>query len=236
MLGRMNLKTSLLIAVFLVSIGHTIARADVIYVNTNSLGPTHDGTGWSTAYLSLQDALNKPPIIGDQIWVAAGTYEPGSSRTDSFEMVNGVTIYGGFPDSGEPNLADRDWHSNETILSGDIGVVGDDSDNCYHVFYHWVGLNLDANAVLDGFTVTAGNANGTSEVYHDSGGGMLNYGSSPMLKNCTFNNNSALSNGGAMCNEDSSSPIVTNCTFIVNSAGTGGGMYNKVNISTTVID
>jgi hypothetical protein len=157
--GRTNLRTSLLIAVFLVGIGCTIAAADVIYVNANAPGPTHDGTSWLTAYLSLQDALGRPPTSGDQIWVAAGTYKPGSSSYDSFQMKNGVGIYGGFAGNEDPNLfdlADRDFTTNETILSGDIGMVGNNSDNSYHVIYNQPGTTPDSSAVLDGFTITSG--------------------------------------------------------------------------------
>jgi parallel beta-helix repeat protein len=72
--------------------------------------------------------------------------------------------------------------------------------------------------VLDGFTITGGNA--------DEGGGMYNSGSSPTVTDCTFRGNSASGSGGGMCNQ-SSSPTVTDCTFSGNSAGAGGGMYNE---------
>ena len=61
-------------------------------------------------------------------------------------MVNGVAIYGGFAGTEEPatfDLDDRDLTANETILSGDIGTPGNNADNCYHVFYHPEGTNLD---------------------------------------------------------------------------------------------
>ncbi len=46
----------------------------------------------------------------------------------------------------------------KTILSGDIGVAGNSSDNVYHVFYH--PLLLDSTAKLDGVTITKGNSDG----------------------------------------------------------------------------
>jgi parallel beta-helix repeat protein len=70
---------------------------------------------------------------------------------------------------------------------------------------------------LIGFTITGGQS--------DSGGGMLNYYSSPTVSDCVFVGNSVTDNGGGMCNYDSS-PTVTDCTFSDNYAGyAGGGFY-----------
>jgi hypothetical protein len=97
------------------------------------------------------------------------------------------------------------------------------ADNSYHVFYHPLELTLDGSAVLDGFTVSGGNADGAWPDY--LGGGMANwYSSSPTVANCTFSDNSAHYGGGM---ENAGSPTVTNCTFSSNSATTiGGGMHN----------
>jgi parallel beta-helix repeat protein len=92
-----------------------------------------------------------------------------------------------------------------------------------------------ADTVLDGFTITGGNANGPCYPLcgvDTRGGGMLNVASSPTVNNCTFSENSALWGGGGMSNWESS-PTVTDCTFSGNSANSGGGMYNE-NSSPTV--
>jgi len=143
-------------------------------------------------------------------------------------MKNGVTLYGGFdPSAGIIEFEDRDWVSYVTILSGDIGTVGDPADNCYHVFYHPAGMGLDNTAILDGFTITGGNANEGSWPCF-AGGGMFNDGSSPTLANCTFSGNSAMNYGGGIYNRESSSPLLTNCTFQNNSStSNGGGMVNE---------
>ncbi len=217
----------------------------VIYVKYDATG-ANNGTSWADAYTDLQKALDRVEICGDcgdEIWVAAGTYKPTSdyglnigNRGKHFRLKNGVAVYGGFAGT-ETSRDERDRRTNITVLSGDLdGNNSPDPNDAYHVFYHPQAqdpnLNLNSTAVLDGFTITGGNANGSSP--HNCGGGMYNYASSPTITNCTFSGNSAYSAGGGMCNY-SSSPTVVNCTFSQNSTfggeygGHGGGMYNYGN-------
>jgi len=214
-----NLKNALVTsALLLVMVG--TASGKTIYVNDDAIG-ANNGTSWQDAYTDLQSAL-LTSFSGDQIWVAAGTYKPGAYSGDSFRMKHGVEILGGFPDSSDPNMADRDWYGNPTILSGDIGVEGNNLDNCRHVFYHPSGTNLISSAVLDGFTITSGYSS-------DYGAGMYNVDCSPTISNCTFVGNIAV-NGGALYNFSSfsSSPTLINCIFYDNSAtAAGGGIYNR---------
>ncbi len=202
-----------------------------IYVKEVNEG-TISGKTWNNAFIDMQTAL-AVSVSGDEIWVAKGIYYPYSpnfhgdtpSRFVSFQMKNGVSIYGGFA-GDETAVEQRDIHINETILSGDLGVIDDNSDNSYHVFYNSGEINLDSTAVLDGFTVTGGNAD-ISDFPIDSGGGMYNYYSSPTVNNCTFIGNEALASGGGMYN-GASSPTLNNCVFIGNTASGGGGIYNFV--------
>jgi hypothetical protein len=57
-------------------------------------------------------------VSGQEIWVAAGLYNPTSDidSSVSFVMKAGVAIYGGFAGI-EAELNERDWVLNETILS-----------------------------------------------------------------------------------------------------------------------
>ena len=109
-------------------------------------------------------------------------------------MKKGLKIYGGFAGT-ETSVDDRtDFRvggANETILSGDIGTSGDNSDNCYNVVYLPGNIGLTRDDLLDGVTITGGNANGSS-FPHSCGGGICNYNASPTLKNVTIRNNSAL--------------------------------------------
>jgi hypothetical protein len=171
------------------------------YVKWNA-GGANNGTSWANAYTSLQSAL-AAASSGDEIWVAAGTYKPatGIDRTSSFTLKNGVSIYGGFA-GNESSRDQRDPAVHVTILSGDIGLLNNNSDNSYHVL---VGGGTNGTAILDGFTVRAGNANSDT---NDAGGGMYNVSSSPTLTNVTFSGNRAKS-GGGMYNRDGSNPTLT---------------------------
>ncbi len=211
----------------------------IVYVDTDASG-NNDGSSWTNAYTSFQSALDAASS-GDIIWVAAGTYKPSSSydltntsRFYHFRMIEGVEIYGGFSGT-EFHLSERTDYDvggdNETILSGDIGTVDDNSDNCYHVFYHLTSLSLTGTAILDGFTITKANANGSNP--HEKGAGMYNYESSPSINNCTFSGSTASNNAGGMYNF-LSSPDINNCSFLNNTGSSGGGMYNIFYSSPTI--
>ncbi len=195
-----------------------------VYVDANATG-SNDGRSWANAYNHLQDAI--AGLCPDVIWVAKGTYYPdrnsanpsgSGSRTATFQLKSGVAIYGGFA-GGETSLNQRDPTANVTILSGDIGTPGNNSDNSCHVV---TGSGTDPTAILDGFTITDGNAVPPSIYF--MGGGMYNNTANPTVANCIFTANSALL-GGGMYNEFAS-PTLTDCSFSTNSAGGGAGMLN----------
>jgi parallel beta-helix repeat protein/predicted outer membrane repeat protein len=92
-----------------------------------------------------------------------------------------------------------------------------------------VGSGVDNTAVLDGFTITGGNANGSA--WYGRGGGMYAYEGYPSVSNCKFILNRA-EDGGGVCTYESStsdSPVsmtLENCIIAGNSAqDNGGGMY-----------
>lgn len=205
--------------------------ADIIYVDDDA-DTGGDGTTWNTAYKYLQDAL-VAATSGDTIRVAQGTYQPdedstypdgSDSRTATFQLISGVELYGGYAGLGDT----RDIELYPTILSGDLNEndgpdFANNDENSYHVV---TGSGCDTTAVLDGFTITDGNANG--DLNHHNGAGMYNEFGSPKLTSCTFIGNSTANNigsGGGMYN-DSSSPALAYCSFINNKAMDGGGMIN----------
>lgn len=184
---------------------------NVIYVNANATG-SNDGSNWANAYTSLQSALSAANS-GNDIWISAGTYKPGTLVTDTFQLKDGVRIYGGFAGT-ETNLCQRNFNTNVVILSGDIDNNNSvNPGDSYHVVTGVTG------ATLDGVTIKFGFAYGLG------GGGMYNNNSSPTITNVVFSNNSA-GVGGGMSNINSS-PTLTSVTFINNSADGGGGMMNS---------
>ncbi len=208
---------------------------DVIYVKSSAAG-SGDGTSWENAFTDLQagiDAAAADPVR-KSVWVAAGTYRPAGNpnnitnaaagREYHFTLRNGVSLYGGF-DGYSNRISDRDPAAHETILSGDIGTENDESDNCLHVFYHPASISLDATALLDGFTITGGNADdtaGTGE--HAKGGGMYIDNCRPAVTGCVFKNNRAV-NGGAFYINVSGSTVMnlSGNSFSENSTSEKGG-------------
>ena len=213
-----------------------------IYV-TPSGGGSMNGSSWSNAWPGAQlQSLISSSAPGSQIWVQAGTYKPvampaGSiggtpPRNYAFTLKNGVAVYGGFAGT-ETLLSQRNVTLNTTILSGDIGIANNINDNCYHVVLSPANNNT---AVLDGFTISGGNANGlpssvigfnsgTISASSDNGGGLYCLaGASPAINNCTFSSNNAVYNGGGMFQYGSSANLV-NCIFNFNRAANGAGAY-----------
>src|SRR6202162_3275688 len=193
--------------------------ASVVYVNAAAAG-ANDGSSWANAYTGLQSALTAA-IFGDEIWVASGTYRPTTTtnRGVSFALKNGVGIYGGFF-GDEASLSQRDPAANVTILSGNIGTPGSSSDNSYHVVT--ADSTVTASAVLDGFTITGGNADGLSASNQDRGGGMGVNARAPTVSHRIFTSNPASEKGGGI-RVTNGSPVIDGCTFISNSGGAGGG-------------
>ena len=216
----------------------------IIYVDADATG-ANNGSNWADAFNNLQAALVVAES-SDEILVAQGIYKPGNyippppplpplpppslpviDRTATFQLKNGVVIKGGYAGFGEPDPNARDIKGYETIFSGDL--AGNDEpnfvnyeENSYHVL---TGSQTDETAVLDGFTITAGYANGFGNP-DDSGGGMYNTNGSPTVINCTFSKNAAVYAGG-MANRDYCSTTLINCTFIGNSVhSSGAGMFD----------
>ena len=211
-----------------------------LYVDS-AVTTSGNGSSWATAFKTVTQALdsaNSGSCSSREIWVAKGTYYPmastnliASSRDSSFRILrNGIKIYGGFA-GGETTLSARNIGGNPTILSGDIGVAGDSTDNCYHVVTVVSNNTIDTATCLNGFTVVRGNAtNGNlaaltiagQTVYSNAGGGIIIYKSSPAVSHCIFSYNYAQS-GGGMANTNGASPAITKCVFTYNRGGSSGG-------------
>ncbi|MBD2703893.1 hypothetical protein IC229_24825 [Spirosoma sp. BT702] len=230
-------------AVLLLLIHQATAQqvAYILYVTPNGAG-VKNGTSWGNAFdgTQLQVAINSAaafvaanPSYGAMVWVAAGTYKPttGLLRNYALNLTNKVAVYGGFVGT-ETSLAQRPNPTSPrptAILSGDIGLPGNASDNTYTILYN---QNLDSTAVLDGFVITGGRSLDAGS--NQSGAGMANINSSPTVRNCFFEDNASALGGSAMLNLQNSSPTITNCRFSNNlattsaqgEAGHGAAMLN----------
>jgi hypothetical protein len=106
-----------------------------------------------------------------------------------------------------------------TVRSSDGSAVTTiDGNGANHVVTCVNGEGLDT--VLDGFTITDGNAEG---LFSDNrGGGMYIEECGPTVTNCIFTANTAYT-GGGMC-VYFGSPTIIDCTFLNNTAAQGGGL------------
>jgi predicted outer membrane repeat protein len=196
------------------------ATSQTIYVSQNGSGK---GASWADATGSLSWALaNAKP--GVQVWVAEGTYSPvGGGRNASFNIPAKVQVLGGFK-GFESNASERNPSVNKTILSGEIGTPGI-ADNTFNV------VTLENTATLDGFTITAGNANKESAEGEKTrcGGAIFIMGNlegvSPRIVNCTIKGNRAMDGAGVYVNGRNAAcnPVFENCYFTENEAALDGG-------------
>lgn len=172
----------------------------------------------------------------DTVWVQGSTtgavYYPTASaiRDSAFVLANGVAVYGGFAGT-ETSLSQRNVSTYITILSGDIGLAGNNSDNSYHVV---VFPGATSTAILDGFTIEYGHASGAGTFAYNgqspsrsTGAGIVCFGSgaSPKISNCNIIHNTAIGNGGGGYLYNAGSPVFTNCS-ISNDSTTVTGQYN----------
>lgn len=251
---------------------------NIVYVNISADG-TGNGSSWTNAIKNLADALkyahlqsmNNNAIYATnplKIYVAGGTYKPlyspgsgnfgvAAGRDNAFLLVPNVQVYGGFS-GNETSLAERNWKTNKTILSGDLdnndilnnGISTTiNGSNAYHVVLSGGDMG---SAILDGFTVTGGSATGTGNLYVASGlnnyaqdfsrtdgAGIYNRDSggsfpAPTIRNCHIAGNHAGNIGGGMANYNSS-PVVFNCIISNNSAvNAAGGLRNSGNAATKI--
>ncbi|MCS3798633.1 choice-of-anchor Q domain-containing protein [Niastella sp. OAS944] len=221
--------------VFLITILLTITQTASATIRYVSQWGTGGGTSWGNASGDLK-AMIDASQPGDEVWILEGTYQTPDNQ--SIVMRPGVKIYGGFY-GGETSPAQRDLLNHETRLYP--------YDN--EVLIQNINNGLTSTALLDGFILTDAvqsavinqnsspaftNCTFENNSTSSSGGAMKNTGSSPTITNCLFRWNTAGDMGGAIYNYQNSSPLLTACTFTSNEADYGGGMANDFRSSPTL--
>ncbi len=225
-----------------------------------NVGGNWDFLSWETAAPDLQSAINASEP-GDIIYVQKGNYMPAfplnylpyinfedieeircyfeekdyyfCEKLNTFTLHSGVRIYGGF-EGWEINTEERDIYNlnNKSILNGLLS----NNEKVYHVVSAY---NCNESTVLDGFTVTNGDAsfyNTKRPIEYNCGGGIYSEYSSVKFKNLIITGNNAFFNGGGFYETGSSSTIL-NTIIWNNCAGFGAGIYitYKVNKQSATI-
>jgi predicted outer membrane repeat protein len=214
--------------VFAIAAAPVVCAQGIIHVDADAPGPVHDGATWDTALTDLQDAL-AIAVVGTEIRVAAGTYKPdggSGDRAATFRLPVGVILRGSYAGFGEIEPDARNLAVYPAILSGDL--ASDDGanfanydENSYHVMSV---EGTDGVRVLDGFTITGGNADGQDDA--GIGGGLHCDGCGLTLMDCTIQASKATEGGGAYLSNGSDATWVR-CTVAYNWAVVhGGGIYN----------
>ncbi|OQP66366.1 hypothetical protein A3860_12760 [Niastella vici] len=222
---------------------------NILYVDDLNGNDANCGDAWTSSLKTLSTAMDIAKYSNNvqEIWVAKGTYYPtgaqnGVKRDSSFTILRGgLKLYGGYPNGGGV----RDVAANATVLSGDIGTLNDTLDNSYHVMViGGIFAGVDS-IVVDGFTLTKGNADGTgtvsygtAPVYQGHGGGLYvknnAQGQKTALRNLTFTANTSKILAGGL-EMDISSPLIENCTFTNNHCMAYGGAMACDNQASPVV-
>lgn len=203
-------------------------RNKCFYVDRNATG-TADGLSWQNAFNYLQDAVEAASKACDvnEIRVAAGIYRPDRTadiplgtgdRYSTFELIEGISLKGGYAGCGKPDPNTRDVELYQSVLSGDLlgndtpvtdacGLNNDPNraENSYSVVSS---TGISSSTVLDGFTISGGNANGgTGDWSLMAGGGMFVRYGNPQIRDCKFVYNLASTSGAGMY------AMVSNCSI-----------------------
>jgi len=221
----------------------------VLYVDDDA-PPGGDGQSWDTAFRYLQDALAEAyfGVGAEEIRIAQGTYRPDQDeagyvtpgdRQATFDLIDALTLKGGYAGLGAPDPDERDIDLYETILSGDLavddepGFVNYDENSLHVVMVQFVPETVS----LDGLTISGGNANSEEDQeYVDKRGGgafldesVVSFVDSTVFDNRAWNEGVPTEGGGGGLFVRRGAVDLAGCRFIRNRALTGGAIYVTVN-------
>lgn len=226
-----------------------VADSNRRYVRFDLGNDLADGLTWLTPLKTVQEALQRAsdPANGiEEIWVDKFTYPLDQSvdgRFATHELSGGIALYGGFDFSLNATSSFPYWDRRAstnymTTLSGiTVGCTTDTDCSSVGAGTCNIGLctgSLDASAapynivsvynagieaILDGFVVTGGYADGLVD---DVGGGIRISDSVVRISNCKLANNFAESGGGGLYTANSLASLV-NLEFDGNTSAIRGG-------------
>ncbi|MDH7914147.1 choice-of-anchor Q domain-containing protein [Winogradskyella sp. SYSU M77433] len=216
--------------------------SSIIYVDQDATSGTNNGSSWNNAFTELSEAINSASncILVTEIWVATGTYTPGTLETDSFTIPSNVTVLGGF--NGTETTADeRNWAENPTILSGDLNGSGTENPGDSHTIVTMLGDNTEIN----GFFIQWGFADDSTDnsqlAIGRSGAGVYNNGDN-RIYNCTLRSNVAdttddpeIGIGAGLISFGGTLDII-NCLFNSNTASANGGAMSAESGTINIIN
>ncbi len=209
-----------------------LSQTNNYYVDADQVDSAQLGTSWIYAFDDLDTALMLAEA-GDTIKVASGTYKPASKRGCStcpvsdrynyFLIDTSIVLLGSY----DP-VSDSQTYSQPSVLSGDIGTIGDSTDNIHQIL-----IILSADEVtVNGFMIEKGNGdpnitgttiNGEGVPRERGGGAFVRSTGSTTFSNCAFNFNHTGNGRGAGALYAQSPLRIEQSIFEDNSAATKGG-------------
>jgi hypothetical protein len=206
-----------------------------IHVDIDSTASEPDGGSWATAFADVVEGVEtacqmiegqEADVAGAEVWIAEGEYQVfATAPEDTIALCPDLAVYGGFA-GDESNLDERDIEQHTALLHG--GWVENEIQSA--VFHVVTGAD---GAVLDGLTISGGDATGDYD-HHNAGGGLyVPVNSQMQVQGCIFSGNRADWGGGVYANE--AALELSDCSFFANEAtDTGGGLQSDFGSEITI--
>ncbi|MCX6346059.1 MAG: right-handed parallel beta-helix repeat-containing protein [Armatimonadetes bacterium] len=168
----------LLLVTILCLCGLALPALGTVFVKVGGVG---NGSSWANAFGQIQFGIEAAFAIGgDQVWVAAGTYEK------VLILREGVKLYGGFK-GNEANLSDRPAFPRPAPDPFASIIDGKGTGSAVTMAFA-----LTSNTIISGFTITNG--------YNDyGGGGILCFYTNPIISQNIITGNGGSRGAGIYC-------------------------------------
>jgi hypothetical protein len=232
---KTNLFSKLIAGLLLLSTITIAQSQEIRYVRQNGTG---NGSSWASASNDIQAMINDLRYAEDgQVWIAAGTYvpntkiadvdqsgQPTTDRDKAFMVKFNISLYGGFPPSGNPTMNERNWRNYKSILDGKANDLSHPLGMLGGAFHVLIACQNDS-ITIDGLHITGGKANQFGEVMSipRSEGGGVYINCLSKITNCEIYGNNAIKGGGIKISTTWSEIVTQNNRIYDNTAINGGG-------------